>query len=173
MMFFFPILLNQMLMMLESILRVCFSFHLLSWDGDLSVSDASFWIWAGDFFSSERKSRFMKWLSKLFKGGSSHGGGARYPQFLGDGNMVCHGPSNSCITVKLLSLICSVNSGCLLTVVSLSVLHFTRDAIQFMTSKFYENSQVTCQRARALHTQNIRSLFHAITILSGHAKLRF
>ncbi|KAK4743142.1 hypothetical protein SAY87_001143 [Trapa incisa] len=49
----------------------------------------------GDFFSSERKSRFMKWLSKLFKGGFTRGRGARYPQFLGEENMVWHAPSRS------------------------------------------------------------------------------
>ncbi|XP_031381036.1 protein DA1-related 2 isoform X2 [Punica granatum] len=43
----------------------------------------------------ERKSRFMKWLSKLFKGGSSRGGGARYPQFLGDENTVWCAPSRA------------------------------------------------------------------------------
>ncbi|XP_025014035.1 protein DA1-related 2 isoform X1 [Ricinus communis] len=44
----------------------------------------------GDFVSSyaERKSRFMKWLSKLFKGGPTRGGGSRHPQLLGEENMV-------------------------------------------------------------------------------------
>ncbi|XP_021904071.1 protein DA1-related 2 [Carica papaya] len=52
----------------------------------------------GDFVSSERKSRFMKWLSKLFKGGSNRsngGGGRHHPQFLGDENMVWRAPSRS------------------------------------------------------------------------------
>lgn len=46
----------------------------------------------------ERKSRFMKWLSKLFKGGSNRsngGGGRHHPQFLGDENMVWRAPSRS------------------------------------------------------------------------------
>ncbi|XP_015877352.3 protein DA1-related 2 isoform X2 [Ziziphus jujuba] len=50
----------------------------------------------------ERKSRFMKWLSKLFKGGSSRGGeggsgggGSRNPQFIGDENMVWRAPIRS------------------------------------------------------------------------------
>ncbi|KAM7270585.1 hypothetical protein ACFE04_029799 [Oxalis oulophora] len=57
----------------------------------------------GDFGSSnsERKSRFMKWLSKLFKGGGSprsSGGssvaGNRNPQFLGDENTVWRAPTS-------------------------------------------------------------------------------
>ncbi|KAL5799902.1 hypothetical protein ACOSQ4_032786 [Xanthoceras sorbifolium] len=57
----------------------------------------------GDFVSSraESKSRFMKWLSKIFKGGSSRGrssgssSGGRQPQFLGEESMVCHSPRRS------------------------------------------------------------------------------
>ncbi|KAJ0102634.1 hypothetical protein Patl1_06466 [Pistacia atlantica] len=66
----------------------------------------------GDFVSShaERKSRFMKWLSKLFKssgsarssggGGGAGGGGSsssdgRQPQFLGEESMVWHTPRRS------------------------------------------------------------------------------
>ncbi|KAB1217809.1 Protein DA1-related 2 [Morella rubra] len=54
----------------------------------------------GDFASSyaERKSRFMKWLSKLFKSGSSRGGGGasgRRPQLIGEENMVWRAPSRS------------------------------------------------------------------------------
>lgn len=51
----------------------------------------------GDFVSSyaERKSRFMKWLGKLFKSGSGRGGARRYPQYLGDENMVWHAPARS------------------------------------------------------------------------------
>ncbi|XP_030534465.1 protein DA1-related 2 isoform X1 [Rhodamnia argentea] len=51
----------------------------------------------GDFVSSyaERKSRFMKWLGKLFKSGSGRGGASRNPQYLGDENMVWHAPARS------------------------------------------------------------------------------
>lgn len=54
----------------------------------------------GDYISSyaERKSRFMKWLSKLFKGGTSRGGsggGSNHPQLLGEENMVWRAPSGS------------------------------------------------------------------------------
>ncbi|XP_076889409.1 protein DA1-related 2-like [Bidens hawaiensis] len=54
----------------------------------------------GDIFSShtERKSRFMKWMSKLLKGGSNRGsvnGGNSSPQFSGDGSMVLRAPVRS------------------------------------------------------------------------------
>ncbi|XP_059457334.1 protein DA1-related 2 isoform X2 [Corylus avellana] len=54
----------------------------------------------GEFVSShaERKSRFMKWLSKLFKSGTGRGGGGgggRHPQILGEENMVLRAPSRS------------------------------------------------------------------------------
>ncbi|KAK3231313.1 hypothetical protein Dsin_003194 [Dipteronia sinensis] len=57
----------------------------------------------GDFVSSraESKSRFMKWLTKIFKGGSSRGGGGgstggrQQPQFLGEESMVWHAPRRS------------------------------------------------------------------------------
>ncbi|CAI9091578.1 OLC1v1026644C1 [Oldenlandia corymbosa var. corymbosa] len=54
----------------------------------------------GHFVSShaERKSKFMKWLGKLFnKGSSSRGvtGGNHQPQFLGDENMVWRAPVRS------------------------------------------------------------------------------
>ncbi|KAF9674677.1 hypothetical protein SADUNF_Sadunf10G0151800 [Salix dunnii] len=57
----------------------------------------------GDFVSSyaERKSRFMKWLGKLFKSGSNRGGarggvgGRAHPQLLGEENMVCSAPARS------------------------------------------------------------------------------
>ncbi|KAA8539672.1 hypothetical protein F0562_026364 [Nyssa sinensis] len=52
----------------------------------------------GHFVSSyaERKSRFMKWLSKLFKGASARGGtGGKHPQFLGDENMFWRAPAAS------------------------------------------------------------------------------
>lgn len=58
----------------------------------------------GDFVSSyaERKSRFMKWLSKLFKStGSNRGGGGgntsgrHHPQFLGEESMVWPAPRRS------------------------------------------------------------------------------
>ncbi|KAI3734909.1 hypothetical protein L6452_14390 [Arctium lappa] len=53
----------------------------------------------GHFVSShaERKSRFMKWLSKLFKGGSSRGstGDGNSPQFIGDESMVLRAPVRS------------------------------------------------------------------------------
>lgn len=50
----------------------------------------------GHFVSSttERKSRLMKWLSKLFKGGGS-GNRRQQPQFLGDENMVWRAPARS------------------------------------------------------------------------------
>lgn len=53
-------------------------------------------IYAGHFVSSttERKSRLMKWLSKLFKGGGS-GNRRQQPQFLGDENMVWRAPARS------------------------------------------------------------------------------
>nr|GMC61696.1 protein DA1-related 2 isoform X1 [Ipomoea batatas] len=42
---------------------------------------------------TERKSRFMKWLSKLFKGSSSKGvASGQQPQFLGEENMVWRTP---------------------------------------------------------------------------------
>ncbi|RVW49299.1 Protein DA1-related 2 [Vitis vinifera] len=46
---------------------------------------------------AERKSRFMKWLSKLFKSGGSGRGviGGQHPQFLGDENMVWRVPPRS------------------------------------------------------------------------------
>nr|CAN69394.1 hypothetical protein VITISV_021011 [Vitis vinifera] len=54
---------------------------------------------AGQLASSyaERKSRFMKWLSKLFKSGGSGRGviGGQHPQFLGDENMVWRVPPRS------------------------------------------------------------------------------
>ncbi|KDO69209.1 hypothetical protein CISIN_1g0105812mg, partial [Citrus sinensis] len=50
----------------------------------------------------ERKSRFMKWLSKLFKStGSNRGGGGgstsgrHHPQFLGEESMVWPAPRRS------------------------------------------------------------------------------
>ncbi|CAK9171833.1 unnamed protein product [Ilex paraguariensis] len=53
----------------------------------------------GDFVSSyaERKSRFMKWLSKLFKSGSSRGvtTSGQQPQFLGEENMFWRAPPRS------------------------------------------------------------------------------
>ncbi|KAK3028621.1 hypothetical protein RJ639_039964 [Escallonia herrerae] len=54
----------------------------------------------GHFVSSnaEHKSRFMKWLSKFFKGGSSSGGvsgGQQRPQFLGEESMVWRAPVRS------------------------------------------------------------------------------
>ncbi|XP_056164360.1 protein DA1-related 2 isoform X5 [Syzygium oleosum] len=54
-------------------------------------------IYAGDFVSSyaERKSRFMRWLGKLFKSGSGRGGSSRCPQYLGDENMVWRAPARS------------------------------------------------------------------------------
>lgn len=68
---------------------------------------------AGDFASSctERKSRLMKWLSKLFKtssssshrgGGSrggSGGGGGYNPHFLGEENMVVRAPARIPVTL--------------------------------------------------------------------------
>uniref|UniRef100_A0A803M3J1 LIM zinc-binding domain-containing protein n=1 Tax=Chenopodium quinoa TaxID=63459 RepID=A0A803M3J1_CHEQI len=56
--------------------------------------------------NTEKKSRFMKWLSKIFKGSSGGGGGGggssrgssaggRHPQFLEDENMVWRAPSRS------------------------------------------------------------------------------
>ncbi|OVA15562.1 zinc finger protein [Macleaya cordata] len=54
---------------------------------------------SGQFVSSysERKSRFMKWLGKIFKGGSSRSSIAsgRHPQLLGEENMVWRAPSRS------------------------------------------------------------------------------
>ncbi|KAF5729624.1 protein DA1-related 2 isoform X1 [Tripterygium wilfordii] len=49
----------------------------------------------GDFASSytERKSGLLKWLCKLFKGGSSRGGGAHHPQVIGEENMAQHAPA--------------------------------------------------------------------------------
>ncbi|KAK9283774.1 hypothetical protein L1049_012026 [Liquidambar formosana] len=52
----------------------------------------------GHFVSSyaERKSRLMKWLSKLFKSGSGRAvPGGQHPQFLGDENMVWRAPATS------------------------------------------------------------------------------
>ncbi|KAG9453075.1 hypothetical protein H6P81_005979 [Aristolochia fimbriata] len=42
----------------------------------------------------DKKSRFMKWLSKIFKGGSSRGASnGRYPQVIGGENMAWHAPT--------------------------------------------------------------------------------
>ncbi|KAL6980607.1 hypothetical protein U1Q18_022247 [Sarracenia purpurea var. burkii] len=52
----------------------------------------------GNFVSSygERKSRFMKWLSKLFRGGSDRGVlRRRHPQYVGEENMVWRAPVRS------------------------------------------------------------------------------
>ncbi|PRQ59304.1 putative transcription factor interactor and regulator LIM family [Rosa chinensis] len=53
----------------------------------------------GEFVSSyaERKSRFMKWLSKLFRSGNNRGGtsGNRNHQLIGDENMVWRAPFRS------------------------------------------------------------------------------
>ncbi|KAM1028787.1 hypothetical protein FF1_041332 [Malus domestica] len=55
----------------------------------------------GDFVSSntERKSRFMKWLSKLFRNGPSRreaaAGSSRNPQLIGDENMFWQAPPRS------------------------------------------------------------------------------
>lgn len=63
---------------------------------------------AGQLASSyaERKSRFMKWLSKLFKSGGSGRGviGEQHPQFLGDENMVWRVPPRSLVTALFSSL---------------------------------------------------------------------
>lgn len=66
----------------------------------------------GDFASSytERKSRFMKWFSKLFKGGSNRGRasaggsgtGRRHPHFIGDENMVLHSPVRAMVSIPYL-----------------------------------------------------------------------
>lgn len=62
----------------------------------------------GDIFSThtERKSRFMKWMGKLLKGGSNRGsvnGGSSSPQFSGDhGSMVLRAPVRS--SVNMVSL---------------------------------------------------------------------
>ncbi|XP_009797651.1 protein DA1-related 2-like isoform X1 [Nicotiana sylvestris] len=56
-------------------------------------------IYAGQFVSSyaERKSKVMKWLTKIFKGGSCNRGSprGRQPQFLEDENMVWRAPVGS------------------------------------------------------------------------------
>ncbi|CAL9008113.1 unnamed protein product [Prunus brigantina] len=57
-------------------------------------------IYAGEFVSSyaERKSRFMKWLSKLFKSGPSRGNAAgsnHHPQLIGDESMIWRAPPRS------------------------------------------------------------------------------
>nr|XP_043613239.1 protein DA1-related 2-like [Erigeron canadensis] len=44
--------------------------------------------------NAERKTRFMKWLSKLLKGGSTRGGNPP-PQFIGDESMVLRAPVRS------------------------------------------------------------------------------
>lgn len=124
-----------MLMMLESTL--CVFSHLL-WNSYIICSLVHVSMCVGDFVSSERKSRFMKWLSKLFKVGPSRGGGARCPQYLGDENMAWRAPPRSAVNYSVDTS--SVYSGCPITVVSLSILLFTRNAIQLMTSKFQENS---------------------------------
>ncbi|KAF7147026.1 hypothetical protein RHSIM_Rhsim03G0137200 [Rhododendron simsii] len=52
----------------------------------------------GHFLSSdgERKSRFMKWLSKIFKSGSDREvTGRHYPQYIGEENMVRRAPARS------------------------------------------------------------------------------
>lgn len=64
---------------------------------------------AGDFNNSypERKSRIMKWLSKLFKSSSSGrrggGSGGYNPHYLGEENMVVRAPGR--MPVILLSYI--------------------------------------------------------------------
>lgn len=56
---------------------------------------------------AERKSRFMKWLGKLFKSGGSGRGvtGGQHPQFLGDENMVWRLPPRSLVTPLFSSII--------------------------------------------------------------------
>lgn len=53
---------------------------------------------AGYFVSSyaERKSRFMKWLTKIFKGNRGLPRGQQ-PQFLGDENMVWRAPARTLV----------------------------------------------------------------------------
>lgn len=57
---------------------------------------------AGHFVSSyaERKSRFMKWLTKIFKGNRESPRGQQ-PQFLGDENMVWRAPARTLVIVLL------------------------------------------------------------------------
>lgn len=56
---------------------------------------------AGQFVSSyaERKPKVMKWLTKIFKGGSCNRGSqrGRQPQFLEDENMVSRAPVRSLV----------------------------------------------------------------------------
>lgn len=57
--------------------------------------------YAGHFLSSdgERKSRFMKWLGKIFKSGSDREVTDRhYPQYVGEENMVWRAPARSLVT---------------------------------------------------------------------------
>lgn len=62
---------------------------------------------AGQFVSSyaERKSKVMKWLTKIFKGGSCNRGSprGRQPQFLEDENMVWRAPVGSLVGVIFLT----------------------------------------------------------------------
>lgn len=65
---------------------------------------------AGDFVSShaERKSRFMKWMNKLLKGGSNRGslrGGNPPPQFTGDESMILRAPVRSLVYTIFLCFI--------------------------------------------------------------------
>lgn len=54
---------------------------------------------------TERKSWFMRWLSKLFKGASSNrgqiGGTHRPAHFIGDENMVLRAPVRSLVNTSL------------------------------------------------------------------------
>lgn len=63
------------------------------------------WFKAGHVVSSyaERKSRFMKWLTKIFKGGSVNRGLPRghQPQFLGDENMFWRAPLTTLVIFLL------------------------------------------------------------------------
>ena len=79
-----------------------------------------FWWKAGDFVSSysERKSGFMKWFSKLLKGGSSRGRGGRHLQQPTEENMVWRNPARALVITSSYFLFCCiyymiVSLGCL------------------------------------------------------------
>lgn len=58
-----------------------------------------FWWDAGDYISprSERKSGFMKWLSKLFRGGSNRGRGGRHLHEPAEESIVWGAPSRALV----------------------------------------------------------------------------
>lgn len=67
------------------------------------IESWKFWWKAGDFMSShsERKSGFMKWLGKLFKGGSHRSRGGRHLHEPAEENMAWRAPSRALVNIVI------------------------------------------------------------------------